>query len=51
MLTLDGITLPLQEWARTLDIKPSTIYQRINLLGWTVEKALTTPVRQQRNTP
>lgn len=28
--------------------KPATIYQRINLLGWSIEKALTTPTRQHK---
>jgi len=48
MLTHDGKTMPLQEWSCMLNVQPNTIYQRINLLGWSVEKALSTPTRRHR---
>lgn len=43
-LTLDGETRTLAEWAETLGIKESTIYKRLKM-GWSVGRALTTPVR------
>lgn len=38
----------LAEWSELTNINSSTIRQRLNL-GWTVEKALTTPVRRNKN--
>jgi hypothetical protein len=45
-LTHDGLTLILQEWSERTGIASSTIRQRIDFCGWSVEKALTTPVRK-----
>lgn len=44
-ITFAGRTQLLVEWAEETGISEETIYARINQLGWTVEKALTTPVR------
>lgn len=38
----------LAEWARELGVKPDTIVARIKLLGWSEEKAVTTPSRKAR---
>ena len=46
-ITLNGETLTLTEWAEKLGINSSTICQRFKL-GWSVEKALLTPVKHGR---
>lgn len=48
-LTLNGITKTITEWANETGIPKGTLRHRINILGWSVEKALTTKVRQQSN--
>lgn len=40
----NGEALTLAEWAERTGIKRLTLYMRINKYGWSVEKALTTPV-------
>lgn len=45
-LTLNGRTQLLTDWASELGTKPNTISMRIDAYGWTVERALTTPVRR-----
>lgn len=44
-LTFKGETRPLADWAELLDLNYSAVKQRINKLGWDVERAFTTPVR------
>jgi hypothetical protein len=44
VLTMNGISRTLVEWERVSGIGRSTIKNRLNL-GWTVEMALTLPVR------
>lgn len=46
-LTHKGVTLPIAVWAQKLKIKSNTLYSRINLLGWTTDKALSEPVKNQ----
>lgn len=41
----DGVTRCLAEWSELTGISASLISIRIKRLGWTAEKALTTPVR------
>lgn len=43
-LTHDGRTMTLPEWAVVLGVKHRTLRARIYEHGWSVEKALTTPV-------
>ncbi len=43
-LTLNGETKSLTEWATLHNLKPKTIKSRLRL-GWSTEKALTTPTR------
>lgn len=45
-LTHNGQTMNLTEWAREMGIKKITLYDRIHKLGWSVERALTTPTRK-----
>lgn len=40
LITFNGETHSLSEWARLLNIKQSTLSMRINNYGWSVEKAL-----------
>lgn len=42
-ITFRGETKHLAEWARTLNMNPSTLRDRIQKNGWSVERALTTP--------
>lgn len=42
LLTLRGMTKTISQWAQYLNIPKSTIYARINLYGWSIERALTT---------
>ncbi|MGL5732317.1 MAG: hypothetical protein ACRCX5_14505 [Bacteroidales bacterium] len=39
----------LTEWAIQLGFKPNVIMERINRYKWSIEKALTTPVKNNRN--
>lgn len=42
-----GETLLLADWSERLDIPYGTLAQRIYILKWTIERALTEPVRMQ----
>lgn len=46
VLTFRGETLPAAEWGRRLGLDYKNIKQRIAVLGWSVERALTTPARK-----
>lgn len=39
-ITLNGKTQTIGDWADAIGIKYHTLYQRLNKLGWTVERAL-----------
>lgn len=41
-LTYNGVTLHLSEWARRLGIQQGTLSRRLNVYGWSVERALST---------
>lgn len=43
-LTYNGETHSIWEWSRITGIRPTTISARIHRSGWSIEKALTTPV-------
>ena len=45
-LTHNDETLPISYWADKTGIKKHTLYDRIFRYGWSIEKALTTPVRR-----
>jgi hypothetical protein len=40
-----GITLCLSEWAESVGIRYGRLYDRLNKLGWSFEKAIRTPAR------
>lgn len=44
-ITLNDKTQTVAQWAEEIGISPFTIYNRINKLGWSGERALTTPAR------
>lgn len=46
--THNGKTLTLSQWAKETGINKRTLSYRIDSLGWSIEKALTTPVRNNK---
>lgn len=49
LLTYNGKTQNLKKWAEDTGISRNTISSRLNLYGWSVEKALTTSAFKGRN--
>jgi hypothetical protein len=47
LITVDGETRPLREWAEKAGLKYGTVHQRL-IYGWTPERAVTTPLVPQR---
>lgn len=45
VITLGTVSLTVAEWASRLNVPYMIITQRLNKLGWSPEKALTTPIR------
>lgn len=43
LLVFRGVSKPLVVWTEELNLNYDTVKQRLNKLGWTAEKALTTP--------
>lgn len=48
LVTWEGETKPLGEWSDITGIKRNVLWARLYEMGWPVGKALTTPVRKQR---
>ena len=46
LLTHNGETLTIAEWARRLNVNYFSLHDRITRLGWSAEKALTTPIKE-----
>lgn len=44
-LTYDNITMPLSGWADKVGLSLKCLHDRLYKLGWSLEKALTTPLR------
>ena len=44
LITFNGITQTIAQWAEQLGMKFNTLQNRIKYLNWSVERALTTPV-------
>lgn len=49
LLTHNGKTQNFMLWCRELGIHPATLENRLHRSGWSVEKALTTPVRKRKS--
>lgn len=53
VLSFRGRRLTVAEWARELGGEPEkdafVLYQRVNKLGWSAERALGTPLRARRD--
>ena len=47
-LTHNGLTLTLAEWSEKTSLSRTTITQRIDSSGWTIDKALSTPVKRKQ---
>jgi len=45
MIEFQGEKHHMSEWARRIGITPNALWKRINVYGWSVERALTTPLR------
>lgn len=46
-----GRSMTVREWAEEMGIRPHTLATRIGRYGWSVERALTTPVRKAVRPP
>lgn len=44
LITHNGVTLTLTEWAQRLGITRSTLSARFNLRGWTIDKAMSSEI-------
>jgi hypothetical protein len=47
-LSFNGKTMSMTDWASTLNISLNTLVGRITNYGWSVEEALTIPVRRRK---
>lgn len=45
LLTFEGVTLCLTDWAKKVGVSPKLLECRINKHNWSAERALTTPAR------
>lgn len=48
LLTYNGETHTITEWAEKYNLSQSLVNDRLNRYGWSIEKALTQPVRKQK---
>lgn len=46
ILVLNGISRTVAQWATVIGLPPATLYARVNKLGWSHARALTTPLRR-----
>jgi len=47
-ITFQGRTQTIAQWAREIGVSTVTLWTRLNRYGWSVEKALTTPVKARQ---
>ena len=47
LISFNGKTMSMTDWAKHLRMHKSTLHRRLNYYNWSVEKALTTPVNHQ----
>ena len=48
LITYKGITKTMTEWAREVGLPPCVVQYRLNKAKWSVEKALTEPIRNTK---
>lgn len=48
LLTYKGVTMNVTQWAKKLGMKPHSLQSRL-YLGWSIERALTTPIKSKCN--
>lgn len=48
LIEFNGIIKTIPQWAKILNIKRSTLSQRLYSYKWDVEKSFTTPIRERR---
>ncbi len=48
LIEYNGKTQSLSAWARELDMPGQTLYARLRISNWPVEKAFTTPTRKKK---
>lgn len=46
-ITYNGNILTIKQWARKLNINYLTLYTRLKILNWTIERAFNTPTRHK----
>lgn len=46
-ITWGGVSRTIAEWAELLPVSAATLGQRINKLGWPIDRAMTAPVRRR----
>lgn len=51
LITHDGRTQNLNQWAREVGLKPGTLKHRLDVMKWPVAKALSTPARPVATCP
>ncbi len=47
-LTYNGKKMTIAEWAEILGVKRETLWNRLNNLGWAIEKAITEPIKRRQ---
>jgi len=48
LITFNDKTKAITQWAECLGIRSNTLFTRIDKYGWSIEKALTTPVEKRK---
>jgi hypothetical protein len=49
-ISFKGTKLSLSQWCKKLDIKFSTLYNRLNTIKWSINDSLTVPIKR-KSTP
>lgn len=47
LITHNGITKSMTDWSLSLGGHQTIVYYRINILGWAIDKAISTPIRKK----
>ena len=50
LITFNGKTQSIKEWEQEMGFPRQTLDNRLNKLGWDIERALTTPVKVLKRT-